>query len=42
MADEKLEGRARLIKLLLMDVDGVMTDGTLYPVPDGQARQLAD
>lgn len=28
--------RAARIKLLLMDVDGVMTDGTLWNVPDGQ------
>lgn len=36
MADESLTARARKIKLLLMDVDGVMTDGRLYPIPDGQ------
>lgn len=28
--------RAKQVKLLLMDVDGVMTDGTLWNVPDGQ------
>ena len=28
--------RAAKVKLLLMDVDGVMTDGTLWNVPDGQ------
>lgn len=28
--------RAARVKLLLMDVDGVMTDGTLWNVPDGQ------
>ncbi|HEU0120749.1 MAG TPA: HAD hydrolase family protein [Bryobacteraceae bacterium] len=28
--------RASRVKLLLMDVDGVMTDGTLWNVPDGQ------
>ena len=28
--------RAARLKLLLMDVDGVMTDGTLWNVPDGQ------
>lgn len=27
--------RAAQVKLLLMDVDGVMTDGTLWNVPDG-------
>jgi 3-deoxy-D-manno-octulosonate 8-phosphate phosphatase (KDO 8-P phosphatase) len=31
-ATEKAAG----VKLLLMDVDGVMTDGTLWNVPDGQ------
>jgi 3-deoxy-D-manno-octulosonate 8-phosphate phosphatase (KDO 8-P phosphatase) len=33
----ELENRARKIKLLLMDVDGVMTDGKLYNIagPDG-------
>ncbi|MBI1747777.1 MAG: HAD hydrolase family protein [Acidobacteria bacterium] len=28
--------RAWKIKLLLMDVDGVLTDGRLYPIPDGR------
>jgi len=34
----ELEERARKIKLLLMDVDGVLTDGKLYylPGPDGE------
>ncbi|MFN0102843.1 MAG: KdsC family phosphatase [Bryobacteraceae bacterium] len=31
-----LNERAARVKLLLMDVDGVMTDGTLWNVPDGQ------
>jgi 3-deoxy-D-manno-octulosonate 8-phosphate phosphatase (KDO 8-P phosphatase) len=31
-----LSERAAKVKLLLMDVDGVMTDGTLWNVPDGQ------
>lgn len=31
-----LNERAAKVKLLLMDVDGVMTDGTLWNVPDGQ------
>lgn len=31
-----LTDRAAKVKLLLMDVDGVMTDGTLWNVPDGQ------
>ncbi|MFZ0589257.1 MAG: HAD hydrolase family protein [Bryobacteraceae bacterium] len=33
---EELEARARNVKLLLMDVDGVLTDGHLFMVPDGQ------
>jgi len=31
-----LRESAAKVKLLLMDVDGVMTDGTLWNVPDGQ------
>ena len=31
-----LNERAAKVKLLLMDVDGVMTDGTLWNIPDGQ------
>ena len=36
MSDE----RAKKIKLMLFDVDGVMTDGTifLFPAPGGEAR----
>ncbi len=30
--------RAAKVKLLLMDVDGVMTNGKLYHVPDGQGN----
>jgi 3-deoxy-D-manno-octulosonate 8-phosphate phosphatase (KDO 8-P phosphatase) len=35
------KARAKKIKLLLLDVDGVMTDGTifLFPVPGGAAQQ---
>jgi 3-deoxy-D-manno-octulosonate 8-phosphate phosphatase (KDO 8-P phosphatase) len=33
---ENLNERAAKVKLLLMDVDGVMTDGTLWNIPDGQ------
>lgn len=33
---EDLLARAARIRLLLMDVDGVMTDGTYWNVPDGQ------
>jgi 3-deoxy-D-manno-octulosonate 8-phosphate phosphatase (KDO 8-P phosphatase) len=32
--------RANKIKLLLMDVDGVMTDGKVYNVPDPQGRMV--
>jgi 3-deoxy-D-manno-octulosonate 8-phosphate phosphatase (KDO 8-P phosphatase) len=36
------QARARRIKLLLFDVDGVLTDGTiwLFPAPAGAERQL--
>jgi 3-deoxy-D-manno-octulosonate 8-phosphate phosphatase (KDO 8-P phosphatase) len=36
MKDEALAGRCRALKLLLSDVDGVMTDGTVLLLPDGQ------
>ncbi len=38
-----VEDRARKIKLLLFDVDGVLTDGTiwLFPAPAGAERKLA-
>lgn len=32
--------RASLIKLLLMDVDGVLTDGKLYNVPDRDGKMV--
>lgn len=32
---EPLQARARKISLLLMDVDGVMTDGKIYFLPEG-------
>lgn len=35
MKDEALAARCRALKLLLTDVDGVMTDGTLLFLPDG-------
>ncbi|HSA92765.1 MAG TPA: HAD hydrolase family protein [Terriglobales bacterium] len=37
------KARARRIKLILMDVDGVLTDGTiwLFPAPAGSAQQTA-
>jgi 3-deoxy-D-manno-octulosonate 8-phosphate phosphatase (KDO 8-P phosphatase) len=36
MKDEALAARCRALKLLLSDVDGVMTDGTLLLLPDGR------
>ena len=35
MADEALAERCRALKLLLSDVDGVMTDGTVLLLPGG-------
>jgi 3-deoxy-D-manno-octulosonate 8-phosphate phosphatase (KDO 8-P phosphatase) len=34
--DEDVLARAARVRLLLMDVDGVMTDGSYWQVPDGQ------
>jgi len=34
--DEDVLARAARVRLLLMDVDGVMTDGSYWHVPDGQ------
>jgi 3-deoxy-D-manno-octulosonate 8-phosphate phosphatase (KDO 8-P phosphatase) len=34
--DEDVLARATRVRLLLMDVDGVMTDGSYWHVPDGQ------
>jgi 3-deoxy-D-manno-octulosonate 8-phosphate phosphatase (KDO 8-P phosphatase) len=36
MKDELLASRCRALKLLLSDVDGVMTDGTVLLLPDGR------
>ena len=36
MKDEALAARCRALKLLLSDVDGVMTDGTVLLLPDGR------
>lgn len=36
------QARARKIKLLLFDVDGVLTDGKLYFLPDREKNLLAD
>jgi len=35
MKDEALAARCRCLKLLLTDVDGVMTDGSVLLLPDG-------
>ena len=37
---EELSGRAARVRLLLMDVDGVMTDGKLYNVPDAAGNMV--
>ncbi len=37
---QQLHARARKIRLLLMDVDGVMTDGRIYYVPDPKGGLL--
>jgi len=34
--DERLVARAKPLRLLLLDVDGVLTDGTLYFSPQGE------
>src|ERR1700740_941675 len=34
------QARASLIKLLLMDVDGVLTNGKLYNVPDAESKMV--
>lgn len=34
MPDEK--ARARRVKMLIMDVDGTLTDGTVFVLPDGE------
>jgi 3-deoxy-D-manno-octulosonate 8-phosphate phosphatase (KDO 8-P phosphatase) len=36
MSSEALAARCRALKLILSDVDGVMTDGTLLLLPDGR------
>ena len=37
---EDIAWRAAQVRLLLMDVDGVLTDGKLYNVPDPQGRMV--
>ena len=36
--DPDVRARATKVKLLLMDVDGVLTNGKLYNVPDGSGK----
>src|SRR6185503_10673608 len=38
----EIERRARRIKLVLMDCDGVMTDGRLWLTPDGDEQKAFD
>ncbi|MBI1792250.1 MAG: HAD hydrolase family protein [Acidobacteria bacterium] len=38
--DEEIRRLAAKIKLLLMDVDGVLTDGRLYNVPDASGNMV--
>src|SRR5581483_7031615 len=40
LTDEELHRRAAGIKVLLMDVDGVLTDGRLYLLPDGSGNMV--
>ena len=35
-----IQGLAARIELLLMDVDGVLTDGRLYNVPDAEGKMV--
>jgi len=38
--DKKLAARAGRIKILLMDVDGVLTDGKMYYLPDHKGKMV--
>ncbi len=38
--DDSVRERAVKVKLLLMDVDGVLTDGRLYNVPDAAGKMV--
>ena len=40
LTEEELRNTAEGIKLLLMDVDGVLTDGRLFLVPDAQGKMV--
>ena len=36
MSEESLTERAKRVRLLLLDVDGVLTDGRIFFLPDGR------
>jgi 3-deoxy-D-manno-octulosonate 8-phosphate phosphatase (KDO 8-P phosphatase) len=40
MTNEDAKARAAKIKVLLMDVDGVLTDGKIYFIPDGAGNNV--
>ena len=40
--DSALEARMKRIRLLVLDVDGVLTDGGIYMGPDGEAMKRFD
>jgi 3-deoxy-D-manno-octulosonate 8-phosphate phosphatase (KDO 8-P phosphatase) len=40
LTEEQLHERAARVEILLMDVDGVMTDGRLYLVPDPEGKMI--
>ena len=40
MIDQEMHARAAKVKLLLMDVDGVLTDGRLYNFPDASGQMV--
>ncbi|GAO02999.1 HAD family hydrolase [Anaeromyxobacter sp. PSR-1] len=42
MTEAELLARAARVRLLLLDVDGVLTDGRLYYGPDGEALKVFD
>jgi 3-deoxy-D-manno-octulosonate 8-phosphate phosphatase (KDO 8-P phosphatase) len=42
IAEDEIRERARLVELLLLDCDGVLTDGTAYLLPDGEEIKRFD
>ena len=42
MTPKALRERARRVRLLVLDVDGVLTDGRLYLAPDGEELKVFD